>query len=197
MNALDLKTEALCWLRFGKKMEYVCTEGGYWEADVLGLSEKFAIEVEVKMSRQDLKREFRSKASKHYLYNNVDGSPSKQVPNYFYFYVPAELEAAAMEIIGSECPKAGLAIYEPFGWARDGKKTRVAKRPTKLHDTPPTSNFIHTVLLRMGSELCGRYLVSQVLHKNVAKALAGSDELVVELMQKMVETPDIEDSNGN
>jgi hypothetical protein len=187
-----LKTEALCWLRFGKHMHVVATEAGYWSADVLGCNEKFSVEVEVKISVADLKREFTSKSSKHYLYANAEGAtgPTKGTPNYFYFYVPQEIEAQALEVIEKECPKAGLAVYE--GGFMDGKKTRVAKRPTKLHSKEPTPKFKETILKRMGSELCGRYLVQQRFLTHMLDAMKSVDRGVVDVLKQMFMTPDWE-----
>lgn len=186
-----LKTEALCWLRFGKKMPYVATEAGYWSADVLGVCEQFSVEVEVKMSIADLKREFTTKTAKHYLYANAESAPSKGAPNYFYFYVPKELEEKALEIVGTEAPKAGLAVYEGGSWM-DGKKTSIAHRPTKLHARPPSPAFIKTVLNRMGSELCGRYLAQQRFFQHMTDAMRAADRGIVDVMKQMFTAPDWE-----
>jgi hypothetical protein len=187
-----LKTEALCWLRFGKQMQYVATEAGYWSADVLGVCDKFSVEVEVKVSIADLKREFKDKTAKHYLFANAEGTPSKGTPNYFYFYVPKEIEDKALEIVKEKAPKAGLAVYEG-GSVRDGKKTSVAHRPTKLHDRAPSDAFIKTVLARMGSELCGRHLVQQEFMRQIADSLKGVDRAVIDVMKQMFTVPDWEE----
>ncbi len=194
MDSSTLKTEALCWLRFGKKMPYVCTEGGYWRADVLGVTDKFSVEVEVKVSVADLKREFVTKTAKHYLYANASDAvaPSKGTPNYFYFYVPPEIEAAALEVIKEKAPKAGLAVYAD-SWGRSGDKTRIAHRPTKLHDAVPTPQFIKTVLNRMGSELCGRYLVQQRFLDDMLATMKAVDKGIVDVMKQMFATPDFEE----
>lgn len=193
MNSSILKTEAMCWLRYGKKMPYVCTEGGYWSADVLGICDTYSVEVEVKMSKADLKREFQNKASKHYLYNNAGAAPARQVPNYFYFYVPPELEQDALEIVEKEAPKAGLVIYTPSGYLLDGKKSRVARRATKLHDGAPPPRFKEVVLKRMSSELCGQYLLQQRFLNDLLDTLKGIYKAVPELMKKTFDTPDIEE----
>jgi hypothetical protein len=187
-----LKTEALCWLRFGKKMPYVCTEGGYWNGDVLGVADKFSVEVEVKVSKADLKREFTTKTSKHYLYANAGDAPTRQVPNYFYFYVPPELEADALEIVEKEAPKAGVAVYQPNGYVLDGKRTRVARRPQKLHDREPTDAFKKVVLKRMGSELCGQYLIKQRFMNDIADNVRSIFDAIPALMKKMFDSPDVD-----
>jgi hypothetical protein len=187
---MDLYVEALCWLRFGKKLPYVCTEGGYWNADVLGLNDKFSVEVEIKVSKADLKRDFATKTSKHYLYGNAGESPSRQVPNYFYFFVPSELEAEAVAIVSEKAPKAGVAVFDTASTARAGDRTRVARRPTKLHDKEPSVNFKETVLLRMGSELCGRYQVYQRLLHDTMHAIRSISDAVPRVLREMLETKD-------
>jgi hypothetical protein len=198
VDSLVLKTEALCWLRFGKKMELVCTEGGYWQADVLGITDKFSIEVEIKVSKSDLKREFVTKKVKHFLYNSVEQGkpPSQQTPNYFYFYVPKALEEEALKLIEEHSPKAGLAVYDPVV-NMDGKKTRIARRPTKLHDKEPTARFKRTALLRMGSELCGRYVANRVMVEEIVAKLEAVDQIVVDMVKQALATTDIEEENGH
>jgi hypothetical protein len=193
MESAILKTEALCWLRFGKKMPYICTEGGYWNSDVLGVCDKFSVEIEVKVSIADLKREFVTKTAKHYLFANASDAvgPSKGTPNYFYFYVPPEIKDAALEIVKEKAPKAGLAVYGD-GWGRPGDKTTVAHRPTKLHEAAPSAQFIKTVLNRMGSELCGRYVVQQRFLDDMLATMKAVDKGIVDVMKQMFQTPDFD-----
>lgn len=193
---MDLYVEALCWLRFGKRLPYICTEGGHWNADVLGMNDKFSVEVEIKVSKADLKRDFTSKSGKHYLYDNAGISPSRQVPNYFYFYVPPELEKDALLILGEKQSKAGLAVYDfetlvvPSATMAAGKRTRIARRPTKLHDNEPSEQFKNTVLMRMGSELCGRYQMYQKGLHDIAGEVRNLSNSIPKILREMIETPD-------
>jgi hypothetical protein len=190
-----LKTEALCWLRFGKKLDLVATEAGRWAADVLGCNDNFAVEVEVKMSKADLRREFSNKSTKHYLYvNAADGKGVPPgVPNYFYFFVPSDMEKDALALIEENAPKAGLAVYEEPERSRlDGKLTRVVRKAQKLHDQKPSSRFKRTLQLRMGSELCGRYVAFRDLRRDVMSTLAGLDDKVVTTMKEAMEKQDLE-----
>ena len=153
--ALQLKAVALGWLRYGKRMSLVMTEVGRWNADVMGFSSRISVEVEVKTSKADLKREFVSKTAKHWLYQNA--SDTSQVPNLFYFLVHDELAEAALEIINEHAPKAGLAVYDTTSGPFDRDAVRVAKKPTKLKDSPPSKQMIQTAMARCSSELCGLY----------------------------------------
>lgn len=148
-----MKTEALCWLRYGKQMQLVCTEGGYWNADVLGACDEFTVEVEVKVSVADLRAEFRNKRTKHAYYDKH----SKWTPNYFYFLVPSEIAEKAVEIVKEKFPKAGVLVYKPSRWPTKRWNEHVisfAKRASKLHDNKPHPDLLYSLAKRMGSELC-------------------------------------------
>ena len=146
-----LKVEALCWLRFTKHMLMAMTEVGRWNADVLGISNEFAIEVEVKVSKADLVREFVTKQAKHWFYRNAQ-EHEDHIPQYFYVIVPEELEKDALTILEKEAPKAGLLIFTKT-FLRPGENVRVAKKATKLREGPPSPRVVRTAILRMGSEL--------------------------------------------
>ena len=78
-----LKILALCWLRYDKQMPLVATEAGYWNGDVMGIDEDTCIEIEVKVSKQDLLRDLESKRDKHYMYQNPE--LTKWTPNLVLF----------------------------------------------------------------------------------------------------------------
>lgn len=188
MDADILKTEALCWLRFTKKMELIATEAGSWNADVLAIGEKHSVEIEVKVSKSDLRREFENKRNKHYLYNSVEpgSAPSRHTPNFFYFYVPWTLEEEALKLIEEHSPKAGLAVYgQSSDRVLDGKRTYVKKRPTKLHDKVPGPSIRRAVTLRMGSELCGRYVAHREMVERINATLSHLNSLIVDSVRRL------------
>lgn len=153
MNSHELKAEAMAWLRFGKRLPIICTEVGHWNADVLGLNDKISVEVEVKISRADLRAEFRNKSGKHYYYQNMNGGTG---PNYFYLMVPENMADLTVELAGAQDTRYGVAIYCP-GPELPGKRTKIVHKAAKLHDQPPSAKTIKTALARMGSDLCGMY----------------------------------------
>jgi hypothetical protein len=177
-----LKTEALCWLRFEKQMESVCTEGGYWNADVMGVCPEFAIEVEVKVSKADLLAEFKNKRAKHAYYQ---GKGDKWAPNYFYFLVPPDLAEAAVDIVKEKFPKAGVLIYDGTEKRlttkkRYGAALRCARRPQALHKKKPSAALQESIRYRAASELCSMHIVLDSL---VNPAI----EQVQELKQSVVD----------
>lgn len=172
IKSQHLKTEALAWLRFAKKMDFVCTEGGRWSSDVLGVCDNYSIEVETKISRADLLAEFRNKKFKHAAYKRA----SNWTPNYFYFLVPSELAEGAAEVIEEKFPEAGLISYRYVGF-RLGDRLELIKKAKRLHPRKPTADMRRSVLLRMGSELCG-------LHEALDQLKHGEEITSVESMKE-------------
>lgn len=153
-----LKSLAINWLRYGKRLPLVCSEVGGWNADVLGLSPQIAVEVETKISKSDIKAEFDKKTAKHWLYANPKSTSS--IPNYFYFLVPEHLADFTRQFLEDKMPKAGvISALKPPSNAKHYDKTMLAvvKRATKIKDGPPTKYMFVTTLLRCSSELAGLY----------------------------------------
>lgn len=186
-----LKAEAICWLRYGKRLPIVCTEVGNWNADILGVSRAASIEVETKVSRADLRAEFKNKTSKHLVYQQTDGT-LKSVPNYLYFLVPAELKDDALEIVTAGNPKAGVAIYTGDTHL-DGRNVSVVKPPVRLHDTKPSARLIRTAMLRMSSELCGLWLTNERLRQHVDDELKLMTREAITSSYRVAGNLDVED----
>lgn len=191
MKTTLLKTEALCWLRYVKKMDYLCTEGGPWNSDVIGCCDGYSIEVEIKVSRADLLAEFRNKKTKHAYYE----TGARFVPNYFYFLVPPELLESAKEIVAEKMPKAGiLSITNPH--LPDGRKIVVWRKAQNLRgDLKPTDKFKRQVMLRMGSELCGMHIALDKSAKGDEAAIHAVETVkraVIEAIVSTTEPPDWE-----
>lgn len=168
MTATRLKAQALAWLRYGKRLPIVCTEVGNWYADVLGLGRTSSVEVETKISKSDLRAEFKNKKGKHFIYQNSPEGGSF-VPNYFYVLVPESLQEAALEIVGEGNPLAGVAAVTETG------EVRILKAATKLHSKPPGPRITRAALLRMSSELTGLHATNETLRGQLFKRV---DELI-------------------
>lgn len=152
---LSLHAEALCWLRYAKRLPIVATEVGTFNADVIGMNTSMCIEVEVKKSISDLRAEFKNKVSKHHVYKNADAPDyrSSYVPNYLYYFAPAEMAEKAEEVLRDQAPKAGLAVLKHSFHKTQGI-VEVVKRPSKLHGNKPSLRFVQAAVMRMASEIC-------------------------------------------
>lgn len=157
MDALTLKTAAMCWLRFGRQLTYVGTEIGDFSSDVLGASDEKMYEIETKVSRTDLKKDFTK--PKHSIYKQ-DNPRTWGVPNYFYFLVPEFLKDFAIELCNSKNPKLGVLVYKDGDGPmfRLADRLYVAKKATKLHDHAPKPQILEKMAKRLSSDLCNTYL---------------------------------------
>lgn len=157
-------------------MPLVATECGYWNADVMGIDEKSAVELEIKISKSDLKADFTKKADKHLMYMNPE--LTKFTPNKFYFLVTKELEFEAIKLVEEKAPRYGVLVYEEKvkqpkpGLKRKRKRSktkglkgeiRLAKKAYNLHENPPSPQLMDNVLTRASSELCRVYIDWQEL----------------------------------
>jgi hypothetical protein len=187
-----LHTEALCWLRFGKRLPIVCTEVGPWHADVLGISDKMVVEVEIKKSKSDLRADFRNKKTKHFTYSEAEKFPGQFVPNYLYYYVPQGLKEYALKVIAEEAPKAGLAVQMETNYL-DGRNTEIVKKPIRLRATPPAPGFVRMAMQRMSSELCGRHVVYDELVSRITSSFETIEQSALDTVIRVTGMLDSED----
>ena len=121
-RADELKINVMCYWRFDRVCPIVAIEHNWRATDVLAVTKQgMVIETEVKTTIQDLKRD--KKKPKH----SVMGAPDDKQPaiwpfpgvtrlprcHYFYFAVPQEMEARALQIVEELYPYAGLLVVRP------------------------------------------------------------------------------------
>ena len=103
----------MCHYRFEKQFPYVATECLKY-SDINALNDKCLVEVEVKISKSDLKAEFKTAGNKHtkhfILYCNPSCRPLAIIPNYYYICVPEELKKDAIDIVKEINPKYGVLV---------------------------------------------------------------------------------------
>lgn len=175
MNSNQLKSEALAWLRYVCKKPYVCTECGRWSADVVGLDAKTSLEIEVKVSKADLRAEVSSKARKHAQYKEADNRYKATVPNRFYFLVPANLRDAALSVAAELNPAYGVLVERGFG--RLGRRIDIVKRAGWLHRRPPPQSMLKVTVARMSSELATLYAER---YNVLARIEAAQDKAIIQ-----------------
>lgn len=181
-TSAEIKAEAMAWLRYGKRMTAVCTEvrHGYYVMDVLGCNAQASIEVEVKTSKADFKKDFDNKAPKFFMYESADSTQhTAKVPNQIYYAVPENLKEYGLALLEERFPKAGLVVYRPELELLAGKNLELVRSARKLHGKAPARVFLHDVFLRTSSELCGARLALVDLRKKLDKTLNGYNDLVV------------------
>ena len=169
MKSDRLKMEALCWLRYTKRYELLCTEVqvGHGIADVYAIGPDWqnptnTIEIETKISAGDLRRDFEDKSAKHFAFRES----TKFTPNYFYFLVPEDLKDLALSLCNEHNKKYGVLVVGDGEFKWNKKVTfeclQVVQKASKLHKEPPHASIVRNAILRMGSEMC-------LLHKKTCK----------------------------
>lgn len=148
-KALKYKCNALSWLRFDQRCCYIASEVGAYSSDLLGANDKKLIEIEIKVSLQDMKNDF--KKYKHNLYSGYFAETREQwVPTHFYFMVPTELVEPCRKLIMEQAMK--YLKVENYGII-NGDTGLIEKRAVWLHKRETSNRVKHTICLRMGSEL--------------------------------------------
>jgi hypothetical protein len=184
VNSLFVKTAVMAYWRFKKRLPYMATEVGEFNADILASDGKTLIEAEVKTSRKDFMVDFRK--AKHMYYGESEGaevSPGRRalgrhkvwIPNKFYFAVPASMETWATEQL-AKYPHYGLLVVD------EGKRVddcvRTSKVARELHDRQPHEKTLNKMLLRMGSDLVTLYMKRELESSILSAFLNKSKEIV-------------------
>jgi len=153
-----IKLELMKYFRFERGFEMVCTEC-INNSDISAIKEKCLVEVEVKISKSDFRREFQDSESthwkerKHYFYKHIDSAwASYIIPNRFYFCVPAELTAWALEFLKDKNSKYGLLAYDKERMTGNTHIVTI-KGAKSLHTQAPEKSAFHQIRIRTVSEL--------------------------------------------
>lgn len=176
MDSAEIKVKVLHYFRFIKRFLLISTEAGYYESDILVSNNtpfrnkkhnQEVIEVEVKVSRTDLRNDFKKKKHKVYASNSV-----VLTPNRFYFAVPKELVEYAIELC-KNLPYGVIEVsdveFRPTKYVRKVEKVMgqrskagayifVRKSAKLIHKTYPYQ-LDRYIINRMGSDLIREKLV--------------------------------------
>lgn len=160
MNSSQMKMCVLCWFRFKKRWNYVATEVGGFNADVVGANSQYLYEVEVKVNKRDFTADFQK--SKHEIYKNHDSVSSwgkGWIPNKFFFAVPEDMVDFALEQL-KDYDKYGLVTVSWKDWWRN-PQIKTIKQAKFMHKRPTSKKALDLILLRMSSEICGHYIKNE------------------------------------
>jgi len=138
------------WIK--RQFPYVASEVysvGNSIADIMIADDKKIMEIEIKISRNDFKCDF--KKHKHQLLD----SGSSPISN-FYFCVPEEMREFALNELKDS--KYGLLVYNSNVKFWPDKSITVSKRPQNLIINKRQAYFRKRIISRMGWELFRCYL---------------------------------------
>ena len=164
MNSLEIKHALLSYFRF--KRQWICASE-CMDNDIMVITNKGTIEVEVKVNKYDLWKG-EAKKSKHRIYKDFT-NPYTQYhdrPNRFYICIPEELKDEAIKWVETINKKYGILLckkrsYYPYS-------IYTLKRATILHNKLNES-LKERIMKRVCTEninLIGRLLVENDNKKN-------------------------------
>lgn len=110
-----------------------------WESDIWIMTKSgYAYEVEIKISRNDFKNDFRNKKNKHLLLESKDTAENKRRPNYLYYAVPEGL------ISDEEVPEyAGLLYIVPLSDIYN--RVDVVRKAPQIHKDKADIEFLNLI----------------------------------------------------
>ncbi len=194
MNSTHIKIELMCWLRYGRRMPIVCTEfAGYsqWVADVFALNESLVTEIEVKVGKGDLRREFDAdgKLAKHLHYRVAP------IPNTFYLGVPSELVGEAVQLVEEHAPRYGVVEVQDTNYGY-GRNSNVRRKAQKLHNNPPSKRLAFAATQRMSSELVHLHQLQEQFSSQVREMIEDSKDQLLKLAARSSACFDIENEKS-
>lgn len=116
MTTEEMKLALSWYFRWKLWYPWVITEGTinenyYGLADILALRKTMAVEIEIKKSFCEMKRDLKIKQLKHWFYLNSPNSD--RIPNKFYFALPSGFKDATLQKYKEIVPKPyGLIVVE-------------------------------------------------------------------------------------
>lgn len=110
-----------------------------WESDIWIMTKSgYAYEVEIKISRNDFKNDFRNKKNKHLLLESKVTAENKRRPNYLYYSVPEGL------ISVEEVPEyAGLLYIVPLSDTYN--RVDVVRKAPQIHKDKADIEFLNLI----------------------------------------------------
>jgi len=170
-TAKHLKMALLHYLRYKRQMVVATEVHTVGLADVVAYDKNHITEVEVKVTLNDLKREFIYKKGdlpykmwKHRYINEAMGNKNvigRSMPNKFFFCVPYYILDKSREIIEENSCQSGIIVYEPqwrsrFFYDKPEESIYIAKRAPLLVEGRD-ERIVELVNKRSSSELCTLY----------------------------------------
>lgn len=164
MTSKTVKAVVLAYYRY-KRGYFVSTEThvSHGIADVLAVSKdlKISVEIEVKVSKSDLKNEWINKSTKHSRLQD-DTNRYGLIPNYFYFAMPSALYSEALQ------DSIDLNGHTSYGIiiVNDNHQVEIVKQAKRLNKST-NKQLAHNLFLRATSELVNSYVLNHTPHKRL------------------------------
>lgn len=143
ITANTIKNVLMAHYRFQRQFAYVATE--CWDCDVVVSDGHSLIEIEVKLTWADYKKEFTK--DKHRVCPNQYFLTSKGIqPNKRYFAAPIALAERIATDAATRCPVYGVMAVEKYHHT-------ILRRAAMVHKDPVSAGTLHSMVKRISSEL--------------------------------------------
>lgn len=177
----EMTYAAMSWLRYQKNADVVCTEvGTHFFKDVFGIwigqdgLPTSSVEIEIKTSISDLRRDFSTKAKKHEWYEQ-----GRNCPNYFYYVVPKTISGKAGDFLRGKSLKYGLMEFDAETFLdQSGHPLHVGNvltsiiRCKRLTDARPAPSLLQ----RIGRRIMNEYFMQKYQILQLSQARLGDIE---------------------
>ena len=155
VNSDCMKIAVAAFFRYNRGCEFTAIE--FQRMDVCAISNDLLTEIEIKISKNDLKNELKSqtKRMKHQAYKENLKRRNKINPNMFYFAITKELyeDKECLEIIEKFNENYGIIVVE------DIEHLDIVKYPKKLHESKIIQKFKDKITARLSSDnIVQRYM---------------------------------------
>jgi len=158
VSSFDLKLALLQYYRF--KRQWVCVDE-FDGMDVVADTGKHIIEVEVKVSRQDLLRGESNKKWKHDNYKQLHHV--NYIPNKYYFCVPCCLEKDALKYAHELNPKYGVIVFDNLSFEDYIYRTGLLPRHEDSLKTVRVAHVLHGNYKQKNSWLIAKRASSKLI----------------------------------
>jgi hypothetical protein len=169
-----IKAALLNYYTFKRSAILVCTElyDGCYIADVVVLAKNNeVIEIEIKISKADIKHELSKGQNKTNWKILSDGSSERlpdihinkhdilnvksETPNKYYFCVPKELVEFTIEFANKLNPKYGVISFDDNRYILESLS--IVKKAYSLHKNDISDKYKLRMLDRLSNDLCSKY----------------------------------------
>lgn len=160
MNSIEIKHAVLSYFRF--KRQWICASECL-DNDIMVITNKDIIEVEIKVNKYDLWRG-EARKIKHQYYENYGKAGwyrDPNTPNRFYICVPTELNEEAIKWVEKTNNDYGIILCKNYG--RYPLDVIIGKHARKLH-SDFHKNLKKKIMMRVCSENIG--LIFKTLIQN-------------------------------
>jgi len=183
MDSAEMKTKLLHYWRFSRNYNFIATEAGRFNADVIVSNGDTIIECEVKTSYPDFRLDFKRKSKKHEIYSNVAKWGAMEIPNKFYFAVENKITKKVesflkdtpygiIEILNTE-----LTLFKTTN-SKAIRYCKIVKQARKLHNKFD-ARLHNMIVMRSGSELIRARLATAQFQKNVVVKVKLEDNKII------------------